>query len=199
MPGPKTRSGLDAFVCLSALQKCIRRGLEREAMQFAVELIHSGKSMASAVCNRLEVISHEDVGLADPFAVLFTRTATEQARQWFDAGKHGAARLAIGNAIRLMARAAKSREGDHFAAAIGLTSEIEGHVPTVPDFALDHHTTAGRRKGRGLEHFRTEGAKLVPPAEPDAYEDEAYRLWALKAKRRPKDDGQDGDAEPRLL
>ena len=26
-------------------------------------------------------------------------------------------------------------------------------------------------------------AKLVPPAQPDDYEAEAYRLWALKAKR----------------
>ena len=29
---PATRNGLDPFVCLSALQKCIRRGMEREAM-----------------------------------------------------------------------------------------------------------------------------------------------------------------------
>ena len=40
--------------------------------------------------------------------------------------------------------------------------------------------------GRGLDHFRSEGAKLIPPpTADDAYEDEAYRLWALKrtAKR----------------
>jgi replication-associated recombination protein RarA len=76
MPGPRTRNGLDVFVCLSAMQKAIRRGLEREAMEFAVGLIHSGKSFTSMVCNRLEVISHEDIGLADPFAVLFVRCAT---------------------------------------------------------------------------------------------------------------------------
>jgi hypothetical protein len=38
--------------------------------------------------------------------------------------------------------------------------------------------------GRGLEHFRTHGAKLMPPPDaPDLYEDEAYRLLAFKAKR----------------
>ena len=44
--------------------------------------------------------------------------------------------------------------------------------------------------GRGLEHFRTEGAKLVPPpTEPDAYEAEAYRLWAVKyGSPMPSDD-----------
>ena len=44
--------------------------------------------------------------------------------------------------------------------------------------------------GRGIEHFRAEGAKLVPPpTAPDAYESEAYRLWALKAKQ-PKTTGE---------
>ena len=58
---------------------------------------------------------------------------------------------------------------------------VEDYAPTVPDWALDQHTIAGRKLGRGLDHFREHGAKLIPePTEPDAYEDEAYRLWALK-------------------
>jgi hypothetical protein len=65
--------------------------------------------------------------------------------------------------IRLMCRAAKSREGDHFAAAIGLRSLLEGFAPEIPDWANDQHTLAGRKLGRGLDHFRQEGAKLVPP------------------------------------
>jgi len=37
--------------------------------------------------------------------------------------------------------------------------------------------------GRGLDHFRREGAKLVPePTEPDLYIEEAYRLWQIKAQ-----------------
>jgi hypothetical protein len=39
---------------------------------------------------------------------------------------------------------------------------LEGFVPTIPDWANDQHTLAGRKLGRGLDHFRTEGAKLVP-------------------------------------
>jgi hypothetical protein len=82
-------------------------------------------------------------------------------------------------------RAAKSREGDHFAAAIGLRSMLEGFAPTIPDWALDQHTLAGRKLGRGLDHFRKEGAKLIPPpTEPDPFEDEAYRLWAIKQQRK---------------
>ena len=62
-----------------------------------------------------------------------------------------------------MCRAAKSREGDHFAAAIGLRSLLEDFAPTILDWALDQHTLTGRKLGRGLDHFRKEGAKLVPP------------------------------------
>jgi hypothetical protein len=73
------------------------------------------------VCKRLEIISHEDIDTqANPAIVPFVATAVAQSKLWYDADKLGASRLAIGNAIRLMCRAAKSREGDHFAAAIGL-------------------------------------------------------------------------------
>jgi hypothetical protein len=48
---PDTRNGLNAMTCVSALQKCIRRGLEREAMEFACELIGTSKAFHSMVCN----------------------------------------------------------------------------------------------------------------------------------------------------
>jgi hypothetical protein len=39
--------------------------------------------------------------------------------------------------------------------------------------------------GRGLDHFRSEGAKLIPPpTAPDPHEEEAYRLWAMKQGKR---------------
>ena len=82
----------------------------------------------------------------------------------------GEARLMVGNAIRMMARAPKSRAGCHFAAAIGLRSLLEDFAPTIPDWALDQHTLNGMAMGRGLDHFRREGAKLVPePTEPDPF------------------------------
>jgi hypothetical protein len=38
--------------------------------------------------------------------------------------------------------------------------------------------------GRGLQHFRDEGAVLVPePTEPDPYVEEAYRLWTIKQEQ----------------
>jgi hypothetical protein len=47
-------------------------------------------------------------------------------------------------------------------------------VPVIPDWAKDGHTLAGKRLGRGLDYFRSEGAKLVPPPTAnDPYEDES--------------------------
>jgi hypothetical protein len=89
----------------------------------------------------------------------------------------------VGNCIRMMARAPKSRAGCHFAAAIGLRSMLEGYAPEIPGYALDMHTMKGKAMGRGLDHFRREGAKLIPsPTEPDPYIEEAYRLWAIKQR-----------------
>src|SRR6267378_4307116 len=119
---PDTKNGLPAMACVSAMQKAIRRGMEREAMEFACELIHTSKAFHSMVCNRLEVICHEDIDTsAAPWVVPFVATALAQSRERYSKSI-GEARLMIGNAIRIMCRSPKSRAGCHFAAAIGLRS-----------------------------------------------------------------------------
>jgi len=152
-------------------------------MEFACELMHTSKAFHSMVCNRLEVICHEDLDtMAAPWVVPFVATALAQSRDRYSKSI-GEARLMIGNAIRMMARASKSRAGCHFGAAIGLRSTLEGYAPTIPDWACDMHTMKGKAMGRGLKHFRKEGAKLIPePTEPDPYIEEAYRLWAIKQR-----------------
>src|SRR5258707_4953269 len=89
--------------------------------------------------------------------------------------------LILGFALSAVVQAVVS----HFAAAIGLRSMLEDFVPTIPDWANDHRTLAGRKLGRGLDHFRKEGAKLFPPpTADDPYEDEAYRLWQIKQRSK---------------
>jgi replication-associated recombination protein RarA len=160
---PATRNGLPAMACVSAMQKSIRRGLEKGAMEFACELLHSSKAFHTMLCNRLEVITHEDLDtLAAPWIVPFVATAVAQSKERYSKSI-GEARPMIGNCIRIMCRSPKSRAGCHFAAAIGLRSMLEDFVPTIPDYAPDQHTIRGKAMGRGLDHFREEGAKLVPP------------------------------------
>jgi replication-associated recombination protein RarA len=177
---PRTIHKGDPNGCISAMQKMIRRGLEKEAMEFAVELGHTSKSFATWVTNRLLIISYEDVGLAEPSIIPLVKTCCEQAKAWYADGRVAEWRMAVGTAIRAMCRVPKSREGDHFQAAVGIRSEVEGFAPTVPEWCFDKHTAQGRRLGRGFDHFRQVGTVLVPPpATKDPYEDEAYRLWML--------------------
>jgi hypothetical protein len=53
--------------------------MEREAMEFACELIHTSKAFHDMVCTRLEVICHEDLDtIAAPHVVPFVATALAQ-------------------------------------------------------------------------------------------------------------------------
>src|SRR5262245_65720527 len=104
---PDTKNGLNAMAVLSAMQKSIRRSMEREAMEFACELIHSSKAFHTMVCNRLEVICHEDLDtIAAPWVVPFVATALAQSKERY-AKSISEARLMVGNAIRLMCRSPK--------------------------------------------------------------------------------------------
>jgi hypothetical protein len=47
------------------------------------------------------------------------------------------------------------------------------------------HAMTGKAMGRGLDHFRKEGAKLIPPpTADDPYDHEAYQLWTIKQRRK---------------
>ena len=91
-----------------------------------------------------------------------SRRRSQQSRERYSKSI-GEARLMIGNCDPHDGRAPKSRAGCHFAAAIGLRSMLEDFAPAIPDWANDQHTLPGKQLGRGLDHFRKEGAKLVPP------------------------------------
>ena len=110
---PATKNNLPSMGCVSAMQKCIRRGMEREAMEFAVELMHTSKAFHTMVCNRLEVIAHEDIdSVAAPWIVPYVAAAVAQSKARYDRSPEnpGEARMMVGNVIRLLCRAPKSRE-----------------------------------------------------------------------------------------
>jgi replication-associated recombination protein RarA len=181
---PRTIHGMSAMECLSALQKCIRRGMEREAFEFAVELLHTSKPYCSMICKRLQVIVHEDLDcIEQPWLIPMSRAVAEQMAEWYEQPNPGKARMALGNLVTVMCRAKKSRRGDHFQSAIGWRSLLLKFKPPIPDFVYDKHTTKGRAMGRGMDFFRKVSTLLVPePEKPDPFEDEAYEMWALKEK-----------------
>src|SRR5579862_3163447 len=65
-PPMKTIGGFNGYQVTSAMQKCIRRGLEEDALFWATELWAScNQTGREYIWHRLRVIASEDVGLAD--------------------------------------------------------------------------------------------------------------------------------------
>ena len=110
-PGP-TVHGHNFGEAASSLQKCCRRGLESDALYWAVQLDRSG--YGEVAFSRLRVIAMEDVGTADPDCIVRVEALYGT---WTDLrkkkGKQQPERLALVMATMVCARAAKSREVDH--------------------------------------------------------------------------------------
>ena len=153
-----TEGGYNCAEATSAMQKCIRRGLEADALFWATELDRSG--FGAYVFKRLRIIASEDIGLADPLAVVVVRALSdnwlEQRKK--DDSKHAPERLFLVHAVQYLSRAPKSRAVDH-----ALVVCYEGPRPKreVPDFALDKHTGRGRARKRGWAHWWEEGCQLA--------------------------------------
>jgi replication-associated recombination protein RarA len=166
----------------SALQKTIRRGLEREALFWAMELVGAG--FTNYVWRRLRLIASEDVGLGEPMVPVLIRCLFENWREQkaADRGSERNANLFLTHAVIALARAPKSRLVDH---AYVVASSPDRPRLEVPDYALDMHTKAGRKLGRGARHFYEHGA-IVEPRAPvaDSYREEAVRVDEAEERRR---------------
>jgi hypothetical protein len=104
------------MACVSAMRKAIGR----EAMEFAVELLHTSKAFHSMVCNRLEVICDEDLDtLAAPHVFPFVAAALAASREVLGA------EVPCGLSLRCGHR--------------GLRSLLEDYAPAIPDWANDQH------------------------------------------------------------
>lgn len=138
----------------SALQKCIRRGLEDESLFWATELDLAG--YGEYAFKRLRIIASEDVGLGEPDACVVVRSLYEnfdEMRKKKDPNKPE--RLFLVHAVMHLARARKSRAVDNACVHFYLGKRQKREIP---DFALDKHTRRGRQMGRGFGHFFAEGA-----------------------------------------
>jgi len=185
-----TTNGLSPFTCVSAVQKAIRRNDEVTAFRFAHEMIHTSRAYNTWLCNRLEVMSHEDCDtMAAPMIVPFVATCVEQAKRFWKNG--GNSDMFIGSAIRAMCRVPKSREGDHFILNVGYGVGLQDGPGKVPDYVFDMHTRRGRELGRGVEHFRSEAAKLIqpPPIVPGTFVPADYVPEVAKSGKDAYEDG----------
>lgn len=154
-----TQKGYNGSEVISALQKCVRRGMEDDALFWAVELYESG--YAEWCWKRLRIMSSEDIGLAEPnisseiwalyqMFVLSAKNKEDKAEPQ---------RLFLTHAVFKLCRAKKSRLIDW--ALIFAWLKHPYRKQEIPDVALDKHTARGRLFKRGWFHFFEEGSKLI--------------------------------------
>lgn len=149
-----TRHGRSPYDVVSALQKAIRRSQPEQAAAFAIELTQAGYG---AWCwSRLKVIACEDVS---PEATGLVADVDALAAQWKAAKKgHDLDLLTVARAAVALALAPKSRLADWL---VILHASREAEPVPIPDEARDMHTLAGRKLGRGKQHFADEAGKLI--------------------------------------
>jgi replication-associated recombination protein RarA len=169
---PQTSRGYDVYELLSALQKDIRRGKEYQALFWAAELESFNPK---TLWNRLRVIASEDIGITNPLAPLVIDVLE---KEYDDARRRNndSCRLFLTHAVLFLARSPKSRIVDDLLNVVYGEIQHEDKKLPIPDYALDMHTLRGKKMGRGLEHFFSEGTKLNKEPYENPYTEKAKEI-----------------------
>lgn len=176
-----TVNGYDMFEVVSAMQKSIRRGKEEDAMYWGVELFESG--MAPYAWKRLIIIAMEDIGLANPDAIVQIKTLKDVYDTMTKEDKKGQYRLPFVQAILYLVHSPKSRICDW---ALGFwfdNNTCQAIKKEIPDYALDAHTRRGKKMGKGIKEFFTEGSLLEnhhPFSNEETYKARCWQWWTDK-------------------
>jgi replication-associated recombination protein RarA len=168
-----TKHGYDHYELLSALQKSIRRGMEYEAVHFAVELEEFNPTM---LWNRLRVIACEDVGPANPMMPLLVDVLQKNYASEKSKLGENSSRLFLVDAVVCLCFSQKSRIADDLQTVVYMEREAEDKFPAIPEFALDKHTARGKALGKGIDDFFNEGNKLENEAFLNRYTERAKEL-----------------------
>ncbi|CAI3283821.1 hypothetical protein CIRMBP1212_00456 [Enterococcus cecorum] len=167
----KTRNGLNGDEVISALQKSIRRGKERDACEFAYEMYITSPQFEEKLWRRLLAISVEDIGIGNTNAPIFIHSLN-QMRKEFQYNEADRAMFFV-HAIRYLCQSEKDRSSD-LLKNIVIKNFAMGYVPEIPDIAFDKHTTRGKKMGRGSEHFLNEASIVIPQKKVDNHYKEEY-------------------------
>lgn len=183
----RTDGGYDLFETLSALQKTIRRGLEADALFWALEL--AGR-YDTALWNRLKCVASEDVGIADNTIAVLIHALYDHYRE-LAKGQGRSQYIVLSHAILALCRAPKSRIADDLAGLVRHQRESEGLRLEMPNFALDQHTRRGKALGRGIDHWDQVGCQLAGEVEGlNIYHEQALSKRQQYGRLKPKAKGR---------
>jgi replication-associated recombination protein RarA len=171
-----TEHGFAADEVISALQKCIRRGLTDNTLLLGWEMYLTSPELEAMLWSRLAVIAVEDIGLGNPTAPILVETLFQQ-HQRHPRPQHDRFLFAA-HAIRVLAGGQKDRTTDDMVNWARNAVALGERRAEIPDFALDMHTRRGAEMGRDYRWFVDEASKVSPQI---ADRDETYRNWIIAA------------------
>jgi replication-associated recombination protein RarA len=155
-------NGYSRWELMSALHKSVRKGDERRAAAYALEMATKDKSWHSMTLNYLQTIAHEDVSVADMTTATYVMTTCQYLRDYYDRKKH-VENMGLTNCVIALCRAKKCHDGvclsEIISGELGCfewRQGLENKIPEIPDYCYDMHTKRGREMGRGVDHFLTE-------------------------------------------
>ena len=140
------KSGDAHYDILSALQKSVRGSDTDAALHYASRLIEAGD--LQSLVRRLTVMAYEDIGLADPQAVMEAVTAINTATSL----GFPEARIPIANAIILLATAPKSNAA-YNAINSALSDVQSGKYSKIPNTLKDAHYSGAGKLGHGTGYM----------------------------------------------
>lgn len=178
----------------SALQKAIRRGDERVAGYFAIEMFES--NYAAYAWRRLLTVSAEDCH----GCITTEIKALHDAWQVIHAAGKGRGRIFLAKAVVILCQARKSRDADHLTNLVydpeaidesrleRELAEARKTAEPIPDYAFDCHTSTGKRQGKTKRDFFIEEHDALKPRAAGLFDDdlEALRRGERKLKEKSK-------------
>jgi replication-associated recombination protein RarA len=182
---------------VSFLTKSIRLGEIDSACWAASEIELSG--YGNWCWKRLRIAALEEVGLADPQAIVIVKALHEtweafkkedQARDRREGVKREPGQPiggSYGHMCLIMATAYLARAPKSSFVVDATAAMYQGERPhrDFPDYVRDRHTLAGRQMGRGIDHFYDVSSQLTNAIELEPALENSYRERARQAAKRP--------------
>ena len=171
-----TEHGFPADEVISALQKCMRRGMTENVLLLAWEMFVTSQEMEEMLWSRLCVMAVEDIGFGNLDAPVLLETLYQQHKRY--PRPAGDRFLFAAHAVRLLSGSKKDRTTDDM---VNWAKHIVGlgeRLPEIPDVALDMHTRRGQEMGRDYLFFMSEASKVIPEIQD---KDHRYRDWIMQA------------------
>lgn len=164
----KTPDGTLVDIARSAAQKAVRAGDEQAGIYWIKQLYLADRNVWKA----LSIFAVEEIGIADLSVKTHVLELEKLAGDCKD--ERDSDLLHVITAMTICCRAKKCRAADdaaiwyneHPTFTMPTPEEVTNLAktdlqrPTIDDKVFDRHTTKGRKMGRGMEHFKAEGAQL---------------------------------------